>query len=126
VIVRFKPFALAILLLLITILLPVSSFTQNSGQAPAQFPGLSPVPGLNPDAHENPERAKLERELAKKANRERQVQLQRDTDNLLKLANELKQYVDKSNEHTLSLDVVKKAEEIEKLAHSVKEKMKAN
>jgi hypothetical protein len=32
--------------------------------------------------------------------------------------------VDKSNEHTLSLDVVKKADEIEKLAKSVKEKMK--
>jgi hypothetical protein len=34
--------------------------------------------------------------------------------------------VDKSSENTLSMDVVKKAEEIEKLAHSVKEKMKAN
>jgi len=68
----------------------------------------------------------MEKDMAKKANQERQAQLQRDTDNLLKLANELKQSVDKSNEHTLSLDVVKKAEEIEKLAHSVKEKMKAN
>ena len=35
-----------------------------------------------------------------------------------------KDYVDKSNENVLSLDVVKKAEEIEKLAHSVKDKMK--
>ena len=51
---------------------------------------------------------------------------ERDTDILLKLANELKQDVDKSNENTLSLEVVKKAEEIEKLAHSVKEKMKAH
>jgi hypothetical protein len=64
--------------------------------------------------------------MAKRANQERQARLQRDTENLLKLATELKQYVDKSNEHTLSLDVVKKAEEIEKLAHSVKEKMKSN
>jgi len=32
--------------------------------------------------------------------------------------------VDKTNEGTLSVDVVKKAEEIEKLAHSVKDKMK--
>jgi hypothetical protein len=32
--------------------------------------------------------------------------------------------VDKSTKDTLSLDVVKKADEIEKLAHSVKEKMK--
>jgi hypothetical protein len=34
--------------------------------------------------------------------------------------------VDKSNEHTLSLDVVKKADEIEKLAKSVKEKMRGS
>ena len=66
-----------------------------------------------------------EREREKKANAERQQKLKRDTDQLLKLATELKQAVDKSNEHTLSLDVVKKAEEIEKLAHSVKDKMKA-
>jgi hypothetical protein len=32
--------------------------------------------------------------------------------------------VDKTNEHTLSVDVIKKAEEIEKLAHTVREKMK--
>ncbi|HXM64348.1 MAG TPA: hypothetical protein VN950_26035 [Terriglobales bacterium] len=75
---------------------------------------------------EDEQRAKIEKDMAKKANRERQAQLQRDTDNLLKLANELKQSVDKSSENTLSLDVVKKAEEIEKLAHSVREKMKAN
>jgi hypothetical protein len=126
VIVRLTSFALAALLLLITPVLSVPSFSQNSGQAPAQIPGLSSSPSLPPDERDNPERAKLERELAKKVNRERQAQLQRDTDNLLKLATQLKQYVDKSNENTLSLDVVKKAEEIEKLAHSVKEKMKAN
>jgi hypothetical protein len=37
---------------------------------------------------------------------------------------ELKDSVDKSSENVLSLEVVKKAEEIEKLAHSVKDKMK--
>ena len=42
------------------------------------------------------------------------------------LANELKSQVDKSNKDTLSLDVVRKADEIEKLAHSVKEKMKGS
>jgi hypothetical protein len=87
---------------------------------------LDPNPGLTPDEHVDEQRAKIEKDMAKRANRERQAQLHRDTDNLLKLANELKQYVDKTNENTLSLDVVKKAEEIEKLAHSVKEKMKAN
>jgi hypothetical protein len=119
VIVRFKLFALAVLLLFI-----ISIFTV--GQNPVPMPRLGPNPGLAPDTAEDEQRAKLEKDIAKKANRERQAQLQRDTDNLLKLANELKQSVDKSNENTLSLDVVKKAEEIEKLAHSVKEKMKAN
>jgi hypothetical protein len=126
VIVRFKLFALAVLLLLIPSVLSVPLFSQNSGQGPAQIPGLGPSPGLPPDDRQDEQRAKMEKDMVKKANRERQAQLQRDTDNLLKLANELKQYVDKSNENTLSLNVVKKAEEIEKLAHSVKEKMKAN
>jgi oligoribonuclease NrnB/cAMP/cGMP phosphodiesterase (DHH superfamily) len=67
---------------------------------------------------------RLVREMAKKANLERQAQLKNDTEKLLKLSQELKDYVDKSNENMLSLNVLKKAEEIEKLARSVKDKMK--
>jgi len=63
-------------------------------------------------------------EMAKKANLQRHAALKSDTDKLLKLAVDLKNYVDKSNENVLSLEVLKKAEEIEKLAHSVKDKMK--
>jgi len=44
----------------------------------------------------------------------------------MQLATELKQYVDKSNENMLSINVIRKAEEIEKLAKNVKEKMKAD
>lgn len=75
-----------------------------------------------PDSDDSRER--IARDMAKKANLERQAALKADTDKLVKLAGELKQYVDKSNENVLSLDVLKKAEEIEKLAHSVKDKMK--
>ena len=64
--------------------------------------------------------------MAKKANQQRQAYLKRDTEKLLKLATELKDYVDKTNENVLSLDVLKKADEIEKLAHSVKDKMKGS
>ncbi|MGH9638334.1 MAG: hypothetical protein ACRD72_26160, partial [Candidatus Angelobacter sp.] len=71
-------------------------------------------------------RRRLEVEMAKKANQERQADLKRDTEKLLKLATELKAYVDKTNEDTLSVNVVKKAEEIEKLAHSVKDKMRGS
>lgn len=69
---------------------------------------------------------KMEREMAKRAAKERQAAIKRDTDKLLELATQLKDNVDKSSENTLSMDVVKKAEEIEKLAKSVKEKMKGN
>ena len=69
-------------------------------------------------------RDRIARDMAKKANLERQAALKPDTDKLFKLAAELKGYVDKSNENVLSLEVLKKAEEIEKLAHSVKDKMK--
>ncbi len=94
----------------------------------AQNPKMPPMP-MSPGQQtepEDPAKSKLEREMAKKANQERQAALKRDTDKLLKLATELKESVDKTNESVLSLEVVKKAEEIEKLAHSVKEKMKAN
>lgn len=108
----------ALLLLLVMALLSGAAFGQQEPpQTPPPLPRQHPVP-------EDETRARMEKEMAKRANKDRFEQLQRDTDNLLKLATELKEYVDKANENTLSLDVIKKAEQIEKLAHSVKEKMK--
>jgi len=66
----------------------------------------------------------ITRDLAKKVNEARQKAIKDDTQRLVKLAAELKESVDKSNQDVLSLDVIKKADQIEKLAHSVKEKMK--
>jgi len=60
----------------------------------------------------------------KEANLKRQQDLRADTDRLLQLATELKAAVDKSNENLLSLDVLRKADEVEKLARRVREKMK--
>jgi hypothetical protein len=96
------------------------------GIAPARTWGQLPHPRPKPPTQEDEDRAKIEKDMAKKANEQRQADLKRDTEKLLKLASELQQYVDKSNENLLSLEVIKKAEEIEKLAHSVKEKMKGN
>jgi hypothetical protein len=69
---------------------------------------------------------RMKRTAEKQWNKERQAKLKADTDKLLELATQLKQQVDKSNENVLSLDVMKKAEEIEKLAHSVHDRMKAD
>ena len=61
---------------------------------------------------------------AKLQSEERQKQLVADTDKLLQLANELHTDVGKTDKNVLSVDVIKKAEEIEKLAHAVKVKMR--
>jgi hypothetical protein len=58
------------------------------------------------------------------ANAERRKQIADDSAKLLKLATDLKAEVDKTSKDTLSLNVIRKADEIERLAHSVKEKMK--
>ena len=58
------------------------------------------------------------------ANSERKRQFTDDSAHLLKLANELKKEVDKTDKDTLSIAVIRKADEIERLAHIVKEKMK--
>ena len=58
------------------------------------------------------------------ANAERKKQLSDESAKLLTLAMSLKAEVDKTNKDMLSLNVIRKADEIEKLAHSVKEKMK--
>jgi hypothetical protein len=98
---------------------------QTVGDA-ALMPRQSAPTLAQPSHPEDAWRTKMEQDMAKKAIEERHAALKRDTDRLLKLSTELKAYVDKANQHTLSLEVVKKAEEIEKLAHSVKEKMKGN
>ena len=55
-----------------------------------------------------------------------QKQLADDTGKLLALANELKTELDKSNKDTLSLSVIKKAGQVEKLAHKVRDEMKVS
>lgn len=65
-----------------------------------------------------------QREQQKQLNKNRQEKLKKDTDKLLALTLELKQYVDKTNENVLSVEVIRKAEEIEKLARQVRERMK--
>ena len=56
----------------------------------------------------------------------RQAQLVADTNKLLELSQELKAEVAKSKKDTLSVAVIKKAEEVEKLAKSLKERMRNN
>ena len=95
-----------------------------AGWAQTAEPSTPPLPGAQRSRDEDAWEAQQKREMAKKENVKRQQDLEKETDKLLELATELKQYVDKTNENMLSVEVIKKAGEIEKLARSVKEKMK--
>jgi hypothetical protein len=77
-----------------------------------------------PRSGQTDQERELEQKRDKEANEKRQAEIRDDTLKLYQLASELKDAVDKTNEHVLSLDVVRKAEEVEKLAKKVKEKMR--
>lgn len=95
--------------------------TPASSSSP--FPDTGARPGRD-ERGRDPNVERMQEQAAKSRNTERQKRLVADTEKLLSLATELKQDVDKTDKNTLSVDVVKKADEIEKLAHSVKERMK--
>lgn len=102
-----------------------SSQTHDSGQMqqPPQMQQPMPPPFGTPNPSDPMQRQRMDK-MEKARNADRQKQLEQDTDKLLTLAKELKDEVDKSNKDTLSVDVVKKAAAIEKLAKSVKDRMR--
>jgi hypothetical protein len=85
-------------------------------------PALTALPDANTQMQMHDQQSKAQSFAA--ANAERKKQIAEDTAKLLKLANDLKSEVEKTNKDTLSLNVIRKADEIERLAHNVKEKMK--
>jgi hypothetical protein len=77
----------------------------NSEAANAQAKESSPVPQSPPDS-------------------QRRLQISAESTQLLAMAADLKAEVDKTNKDTLSLSVIRKADAIERLAKTVREKMK--
>jgi len=67
---------------------------------------------------------RFEEQAAKARTSERFKRIQSDTEKLLQLSTELKVDVDRSTKNEMSMDVIRKAAEVEKLAHDVKERMK--
>ncbi len=120
--VRFMTIVPTLCLLVVCLPLAISGAGVSQGIRPPAAPARADSSTVPTEGDEGERR--MAREMAKKANLERQAQLKNDTDRLFKLSQELKDYVDKSNENVLSLNVLRKAEEIEKLARSVKDKMK--
>ncbi len=92
--------------------------TSPATRPPVGADGL-PTMGIDLPAAQREKQEKLQ-------NDDRQKQLVADTDKLLELATELHTDVAKTNKNVLSVDVIRKADEIERLAHSVKTKMRGS
>jgi TolA-binding protein len=82
----------------------------------SQGPGMGNVPVTSGDD--------VQKKQAAAANQQRQLEIRRDTEKMLELTSELREYLTRNDQTVMSLDAVKKAEQIEKLAHGVKAKMK--
>jgi hypothetical protein len=104
----------------------LASAQSGRHQPPPQNSQGSQVPGAigpaGPDETTLPPRADPKEQL-----KEDQKTLRRDVDRLLQMAKDLKDESDKTPEtDVLSLSLVKKVEEIEKLAHQIKDLIRAS
>jgi hypothetical protein len=95
---------------------------QGSGTAARPMPEPSTIEPPVFGSTENPMKEQMQAATVG----ERHKRLVADSDKLLQLATELKAEVDKSTKNEMSVTAIKKAAEIEKLAHDVKDRMKGN
>lgn len=102
---------------------PDATATSLSGAAVPGSP-LSGSPSAFGSNTSDPAQVRMVRDMLKQRNMLRQKEIVTDTNHLLDLAKQLKEDVDKSSKDQLSVSVVSTANEIEKLAKSVKEKMR--
>ena len=86
-------------------------------------PALPSIDGRKDDDPDLPSPALAERQ-ERTRNSDRQKKLVEDTNRLLTVATDLKREVEKSSKDVPAEDAARKAEEIEKLAKSVKDRMK--
>jgi hypothetical protein len=122
-----------VLLLFATVgIVPLSSAQNTHIQLPPAVPqsqdlrvGVPKGDPPSPSVGEIPtSSAEIFKQQAIAANQQRQVEIRRDTAKMAELTKELNDYLMNSQQDSLSVDVMKKAEQIEKLAHSVRSKMK--
>lgn len=86
-------------------------------------------PSPPPSAQELPTGSKPKKadlEQLQMAAEQHKVQVQRDTERLSQMVNELKQALDKTPAGTLSVDAVKRSKEIEKMAKRVRKEMQGD
>jgi hypothetical protein len=93
------------------------------------WPPINPLANRTADANRIMEDSMKLRENQKRLeqlNLQRHKEMTSDTEKLLALANQLKAETDKGAKDSLSMESVREAEQIEKLARTVREKMRAS
>ena len=104
----------------------------GQSQTPVPFPPTTgqsngrPPFGTETDTTQDPMLRHAQQEAAKRRNIDRQNKLVSDSDRIVQLASELNTGVDPNGKDAASIAMAKKAEEIEKLAHSVRDLMKSD
>jgi pyruvate/2-oxoglutarate dehydrogenase complex dihydrolipoamide acyltransferase (E2) component len=96
-------------------------------------PSTAPAsPAATPAPAASPQPANLDRQTATPApvstdalRAQRQRQIAAQSASLLKLATDLKSEVDKTTQDTLSISVIRRADDVERVAHFVREKAKS-
>ena len=108
--------------LLLVLVSPVFTVLAHSQSSPADPVSSEPKSTTSPSTHESNQTDDPKAELPRFATREemRQAEIEADTKRLYQLSAELRAEVAKTYKESLSLTVLKKAEEIEKLARSLK------
>jgi uncharacterized membrane protein YhiD involved in acid resistance len=110
-------------------LLALAAFASNA-QPAGQFAPARTVPPMDASQQVEIQNQQAEQQKAEQEKKRRELNLQRrkqisdESAMLVQLSTELKAEVDKTDKDTLSLAVIRKAQDIEKLAHAVKENMK--
>ncbi len=106
---------------------PVAAQQQQPGGIPplSQPTGVPHVPGMGTaDSAPDPMRESAHAAMLRQANEQRHKRMLDDANKMVQLSNELKADVEKTQKDELSVEVLKKAAEVEKLAHDVQQRMK--
>ena len=103
----------------LTLLLIVVSFTVFAVPQATRNGGLPDEP---PGKHD-PTLSKMRKQNLENMNRERFLQVKQDSEKLLELATEIRSEMDDADENILSVKVIRNAEDAEKLAKEIHEKM---
>jgi len=109
---------------LLTAFLAFASSSSSFSQTPDKAPGSSSPPAAAAQERSGRQGDAAQQSAPSAAPISPREQLSKDCATLLKLAKELKVEMKKAGPDTLSLQVIRKTEVIQKLAHKIREEMK--